>query len=64
MSSEVKSAPKPKGHAAKQLGWRLMIVGVVLAVITGSFGIFPGVVFFAGVVSLIVWMIQRDPNAT
>jgi len=54
-----KTATK-KGTTAKQLGGFLMVLGVVFAVITGSFGAIPAVLFFGGLITLIVGIAIRD----
>ena len=54
-----KTATK-KGPTAKQLGGFLMVLGVVFAVITGSFGAIPAVLFFGGLITLIVGIAIRD----
>lgn len=52
--------PAKKGNTAKQLGGFLMALGVIFAVIAGSFGAIPAVLFFAGLITLIVGVAQRD----
>ena len=54
--------PAKKGTTAKQIGGFLMFLGVILAVIMGSFGALPAVLFFGGLISLIVGIAIRDNN--
>jgi len=49
-----------RGTAAKQVGGFLMVLGVVLALLIGSFGAVPAVLFFGGLIALIVGVAQRD----
>jgi len=49
-----------KGTVAKQVGGFLMVLGVVLALLIGSFGAVPAVLFFGGLITLIVGVAQRD----
>ena len=37
-----------------------MVLGVVLALLIGSFGAVPAVLFFGGLITLIVGVAQRD----
>jgi len=52
--------PAKRGTTAKQIGGFLMVLGVVFAVITGSFGAVPAVLFFGGLITLIVGVAIRD----
>ena len=54
-----KKAPK-KGTTAKQLGGLAMVLGIILALLTGSFGLPPAILFFGGLITLIVGVAQRD----
>ncbi|MDF9748625.1 hypothetical protein [Arthrobacter sp. ES3-54] len=56
-------APK-KGYVAKQLGGLAMIVGVLFAVFSGSFTAPAALLFFGGLVALIVGIAQRDTDRT
>ena len=53
-----------KGTSAKQLGGFLMVLGVVFALFAGSFGAVPAVLFFGGLITLIVGIAQRDTDNT
>lgn len=55
-----KAGVKKKGSAAKQLGALAMILGVVVAVISGSFSAPAAILFFGGLVALIVGVAQRE----
>ena len=59
--STEKKAPK-KGYAAKQVGGLAMIVGVLFAVFSGSFTAVAALLFFGGLVALIVGIAQRDTD--
>ena len=48
---------------AKQIGGFLMALGVIFSVITGSFGAVPAVLFFGGLITLIVGIAIRDNNS-
>ena len=54
--------PAKKGTTAKQIGGFLMVLGVIFSVITGSFGAVPAVLFFGGLITLIVGIAIRDNN--
>ncbi|QWY79647.1 membrane protein [Arthrobacter phage Persistence] len=53
-----------KGSAAKQLGALMMVLGVLISVVSGSFGPGPAILFFGGLIALIVGIAQRDSDAT
>lgn len=59
--STEKKAPK-KGYAAKQVGGLAMVVGVLFAVFAGSFTAPAAVLFFGGLIALIVGIAQRDTD--
>lgn len=54
-----KKTPK-KGSAAKQLGALGMVLGVIVAVISGAFTAPAAILFFGGLVALIVGIAQRE----
>ena len=56
--------PARKGAVAKQVGGFLMALGVVFALIAGSFGAVPAILFFGGLITLIVGIAQRDTDNT
>lgn len=62
-SVTTKKAAK-RGSAAKQLGAVAMVIGVVFALMAGSFGAVPMILFFGGLVLLIVGIAQRNSDAT
>lgn len=53
-----------KGTVAKQVGGFLMGLGVVVAIIFGSFGALPAILFFGGLITLIVGVAKRDNDNT
>ena len=53
-----------KGYVAKQLGGLAMIVGVLFAIFSGSFTAVAAVLFFGGLIALIVGIAQRDTDRT
>jgi hypothetical protein len=62
-SATTKKAHK-KGYVAKQVGGLAMIIGVVFALMAGSFGAVPAMLFFGGLAALIVGAAQRDADDT
>ena len=58
-----KKAPK-KGAVAKQVGGLCMFLGILVAVISGAFGPAPAILFFGGLLSLIIGVAQRDNDPT
>lgn len=58
-----KKTPK-KGYVAKRVGGLAMIVGVLFAVFAGSFTFPAAVLFFGGLIALIIGIAQRDTEAT
>jgi len=58
-----KKAPK-KGYVAKQVGGLAMIVGILFAVFSGSFTAIAAILFFGGLIALIVGIAQRDTDRT
>ena len=58
-----KKAPK-KGYVAKQVGGLAMIVGILFAVFSGSFTAIAAILFFGGLIALIVGIAQRDTDKT
>lgn len=59
----VKAAPR-KGKVAKQVGGLGMVLGVILALAAGSVTAIAGILFFAGLVSLIVGGAMSDTDKT
>jgi hypothetical protein len=59
-STEAKT--KKKGYVAKQVGGLAMVVGVIVAVMSGSFSFPAAVLFFGGLIALIVGVAQRDTD--
>jgi hypothetical protein len=53
-----------KGAITKQAGAFLMVLGVIVAIIFGSFGALPAILFFGGLVTLIVGIAQRETDNT
>jgi hypothetical protein len=41
----------------------MMVLGVIVAVIAGSFGPAPAILFFGGLIALIVGIAQRESDA-
>jgi cadmium resistance protein CadD (predicted permease) len=63
MSEDTQKRQTKKGSAAKQLGALMMVLGVIVAVIAGSFGPAPAILFFGGLIALIVGIAQRESDA-
>jgi hypothetical protein len=59
-----KTKPRKKGYVAKQLGGLAMVIGVIVAVISGAFTGPAAILFFGGLVALIVGIAQRDTDNT
>ena len=55
---------RKRGSNAKQAGALLMVLGVVVSLIAGSFSALPALLFFGGLVALIVGIAQRDADQT
>jgi hypothetical protein len=53
-----------KGTVATQVGGFLMVLGVILALLIGSFGAVPAVLLFGGLITLVVGVAQRDNDNT
>lgn len=64
MSQDTQKRRTRKGSAAKQLGALMMVLGVIVAVIAGSFGPAPAFLFFGGLITLIVGIAQRETDDT
>jgi len=62
MTNEAGTGRKARkgGYVAKQVGGLAMILGVLFAVFAGSFTAPAAVLFFGGLVALIVGIAQRD----
>jgi uncharacterized membrane protein len=53
-----------KGAGAKQGGGLLMVIGVLISIISGAFTAPAAILFFCGLVLLIVGVAQRDSDNT
>lgn len=51
-----------KGYAAKSLGGLAMILGILVAVISGAFTPISALLFFGGLIALIVGIALRDTD--
>jgi len=58
-SVTTKKAPK-KGYPARFVGGLLMVLGVVMSIAAGSFTAIAAILFFGGLIALIVGIAQRD----
>lgn len=59
-----KTQPRKKGYVAKQLGGLAMVIGVIVAVLSGAFTAPAAILFFGGLAALIVGAAQRDSDNT
>lgn len=66
MTNETEATKKThkKGYAPKSLGGLAMILGVLVAVISGAFTPLAALLFFGGLASLIVGGALRDTDQT
>lgn len=66
MTNEAATTKKParKGATTKQMGGLFMVLGIVFALGAGSFGAFHALLFFGGLVTLIVGIAQRETDNT
>jgi len=60
MTNETGVQKKKKGYPARVIGGLLMVLGVALSIAAGSFTAPAAVLFFGGLIALIVGVAQRD----